>query len=161
MAYATELEGLLLKVSPKVCEQILAARELTEQEISILIRRFSAMLDELEQIIDFVNQASKLQVPNSVESLKNNAEKIRGEIDVVLEALQFQDRVSQILTQVEDNLTQLTKTVVNIQSQGSERSENMINVEEMLSKIQSNYESVNQLPKRALTENAADELTFF
>ncbi len=135
MAYTTELERLLLMVTPKVFEQVLAARELTEQEISILIRRFSAMLDELQPIIDFANQASKQQIPNSVESLRSNAEKIRGEIDVVLEALQFQDRVSQILTQVEDNLGNLRKTVEKIQSQGSERNKNMIKVEEMLSKI--------------------------
>ena len=159
--YTTELEKLLLMVTPKVFEQVLSARELSEQEISILIRRFSAMLDDLQQIFDFANQASKQQALNNVESLRSNAEKIRGEIDVVLEALQFQDRVSQILTQVEDNLVNLKKTVEKIQSQGSDRNSNMIKVEEILSKIRSNYESVNQMPPRLLADNTADELTFF
>jgi hypothetical protein len=161
MSYTTELERLLIMVTPKVFDQVLAARELTEQEISILIRRFSAMLDELQQIIDFANQAQIRQSSNSIASLRSNAEKIRGEIDVVLEALQFQDRVSQILSQVESNLTNLKKTVEKIQSTGSDRNQNLIKVEAMLAKIESNYESVNHLPIRSVSENAVDELTFF
>jgi methyl-accepting chemotaxis protein len=161
MAYTTELERLLISVTPKVFDQVLAARELTEQEISILIRRFSAMLDELQQIIDFADQASSKLASNSVENLRKNAEKIRGEIDVVLEALQFQDRVSQILSQVESNLTNLKKTVEKIQLAGSDRNQSLIKVEAMLANIESNYESVNHLPNRSMTENAIDELTFF
>ena len=161
MAYTTELERLLIMVTPKIFEQVLAARELTEQEISILIRRFSAMLDELQQIIDFADQATVTKSSNSIASLRNNAEKIRGEIDVVIEALQFQDRVSQILSQVEINLANLKKTVEKIQSNGSDRKQSLIKVEAMLSKIESNYESVNHLPNRSVSENVVDELTFF
>ena len=161
MAYTTELERLLIMVTPKIFEQVLAARELTEQEISILIRRFSAMLDELQQIIDFADQATVTKSSNSIASLRNNAEKIRGEIDVVIEALQFQDRVSQILSQVEINLANLKKTVEKIQSNGSDRNQSLIKVEAMLSKIESNYESVNHLPNRSVSENVVDELTFF
>ena len=161
MSYTTELERLLILVTPKVFEQVLAARELTEQEISILIRRFSAMLDELQQIIDFADKASMKQTSNSIENLRKNAEKIRCEIDVVLEALQFQDRVSQILSQVENNLANIKKTVEKIQSNGTDRDQSLIKVEAMLAKIESNYESVNHLRKRSVSENTVDELTFF
>jgi hypothetical protein len=161
MGYTQELEKLLLMVTPKIFEQVLAARELTEQETSILLNRFSAMLDGLQQIIDFANRASQGQLFNSVEDIKNNAEKIRLEIDVVLESLQFQDRVSQILTQVENNLAKLKNTVENTQLQDGRRNVNIIKVEEFLSNIQKNYESVNQPSKRSMAGNSIDELTFF
>jgi hypothetical protein len=161
LAYVKELEKMLQSVSPKIFEQVVAARELTEQEISILIRRFTGMLDELQQIIEFVNQASNNSSSPNVENLRKNAEQIRGEIDIVLEALQFQDRVSQILVLVEENLATLRTTVEKIQRQGNDRDQNMLKVDEMLGNIQTKYETVNHLRKRASTEHVADELTFF
>lgn len=161
MGYTTELEKLLIMVTPKIIEQVFAARELTELEISVLLRRFSAMLEELEQIIDFANKASVNQSKLNIDDLKNNAEKIRVEIDIVLEALQFQDRVSQILTQAQDNLADLKKPAEQTHFQGCERNSNLIQVEELLVAIQKKYESVNQVSKRLLAENPAEELTYF
>jgi isoleucyl-tRNA synthetase len=161
MAYTLELERMLQTVTPEIFQQTLAARELTEQEIALLIRRFSAMLVDLQQIIDVSGHLSNKPAPSVVVNLKNSAEQIRKEIDQVLEALQFQDRVSQILNQVENNLISLKRTVERIQAQGSERHKSLLKVEEMLAVIQRNYESVNQLPKRLTNENEADELTFF
>ncbi|MDO9161535.1 MAG: hypothetical protein Q8N35_10025 [Methylococcaceae bacterium] len=161
MGYTTELEKLLIMVTPKITEQVFAARELTELEISVLLHRFSAMLGELQQIIDFANNAAVNQSMLTIEDIKNNAEKIRAEIDVVLEALQFQDRVSQILTQAQDNLADLRKPAEKIHFQGYERNSNMIQVEELLAGIQKKYESVNQVSKRLLAENPTEELTYF
>jgi len=161
MSYTTELEKLLIMVTPKITEQVFAARELTELEISVLLHRFSAMLGELQQIIDFANNAAVNQSMLNIEVIKNNAEKIRAEIDVVLEALQFQDRVSQILTQAQDNLADLRKPAEKIHFQGYQRNSNMIQVEELLAGIQKKYESVNQVSKRLLTENPTEELTYF
>lgn len=161
LAYTSEIESLQLMVTPIIFEQIVAARVLTEQEISILIRRFTAMFDELEQIIDFVNETTKTQGSQDVENLGKNAEKIRGEIDTVLEALQFQDRVSQILSQVENNLSTLSKTIEKIQLQGSKRNQGMIKVQEMVSNIRRSYESVNHFSKRSVSGTVTDELTYF
>ena len=93
------------------------------------------------------------------EALRNNAEQIRGEINNVLVALQFQDRVSQILTQVENNLLNLQKTIEKIQQQGSNRDGNMLQVDEAVEHIEENYKSVSSRPDRG--PDSSDDLTFF
>lgn len=96
---------------------------------------------------------------DDVEALRNNAEQIRGEINNVLVALQFQDRVSQILTQVENNLLNLQKTIEKIQQQGSDRHGNMLQVDEAVEHIEENYKAVSSPPNR--DADSSDELTFF
>ncbi len=94
-----------------------------------------------------------------VEALRNNAEQIRAEINNVLVALQFQDRVSQILTQVENNLLNMQKTIENIQQQGSDRNGNMLQVDEAVEHIEENYKSVSARPNPE--QDNSDDLTFF
>lgn len=161
MAYTEEIERLFLLVSPKLFEQILAARELTEQEIADLIGKFSIIFHELQKIIEFANDMADDSKLTDAASLKNNAQNLCNEIDGVMQSLQFQDRVSQILTQVEENLTKLTDTVEQIQLQGNDRHRDMVQVEEMLTHMQNKYESVNQLSNRAHGNADVDELTFF
>ncbi len=96
---------------------------------------------------------------DDVEALRNNAEQICGEINNVLVALQFQDRVSQILTQVENNLLDLQKTIENIQQQGSDRDGNMLQVDEAVEHIEENYKSVSSSTNRE--PDNSDDLTFF
>lgn len=96
---------------------------------------------------------------NDVEALRNNAEQIRGEINNVLVALQFQDRVSQILTQVENNLLNLQKTIEKIQQQGSNRDSDMLKVDEAVEHIEENYKSVSSPANRGADN--LDDLTFF
>jgi DNA repair exonuclease SbcCD ATPase subunit len=96
---------------------------------------------------------------SDVDALRNNAEQIRGEINNVLVALQFQDRVSQILTQVENNLLNLQKTIEKIQQQGSKRDGNMLQVDEAVEHIEENYKSVSSRPDRG--SDGSDDLTFF
>ncbi|MFZ2403841.1 MAG: methyl-accepting chemotaxis protein [Methylobacter sp.] len=96
---------------------------------------------------------------DDVEALRNNAEQVRGEINNVLVALQFQDRVSQILTQVENNLLNLQKTIEKIQQQGSNRDGNMLQVDAAVEHIEENYKSVSSLPNRG--QDSSDDLTFF
>ncbi|TRX02117.1 hypothetical protein [Candidatus Methylobacter oryzae] len=96
---------------------------------------------------------------NDVEALRNNAEQICNEINNVLVALQFQDRVSQILTQVENNLLNLQKTIEKIQQQGNNRDSNMLEVDKAVEHIEENYKSVSSLPNDRADNS--DELTFF
>ncbi|TAN66791.1 MAG: hypothetical protein EPN17_13130 [Methylobacter sp.] len=96
---------------------------------------------------------------DDIEALRNNAEQIRGEINNVLVALQFQDRVSQILTQVENNLLNLQKTIEKIQKQGRNRDGNMLRVDEAVEHIEENYKSVSSRPNQA--QDDSDDLTFF
>jgi archaellum component FlaC len=216
--YTSELERLLLTISPILSQHVMASREHTEQEITSLSSRFSGMVDELRQIVDstdnvlggrqdyhldtVINNSHGLLQPvldllgqihqlerhtvddatlsqaeanihqaltilsqalthyhNDVEALRNNADQIRDEINNVLVALQFQDRVSQILTQVENNLLNLQKTIETIQQQGSDRDSNMLKVDEAVEHIEENYKSVSTPAHRGTDD--ADDLTFF
>ena len=160
-SYTVELERLLLMMEPKIAEQVSAAKELTEQEVSILIRRFSAMHRELKQIFDIANQASDKQEPESFHHLKTSVEKVRSEIDIVLEALQFQDRVSQILGLVQTNLAALRETLEKIQQQGPERHQKMLKTDEMMANIQIQYETVKRRHNAAASTQQTDEFTLF
>lgn len=216
--YTSELERLLLTISPILSQQVMVSREHTEQEIISLSSRFASMVNELRQIVDstgnalsgqqsyhldtVINTSRELLQPaldllrqihrieqnvvddealsqaeanidqtlsllslalthyhNDVEALRNNAEQIRSEINNVLVALQFQDRVSQILTQVENNLLNLQKTIETIQQQGSNRDSDMLRVDEALEHIEENYKSVSSPMNRGT--DSLDDLTFF
>lgn len=161
-SYASELERLLLTVEPKLAEQILAAKELTEQETSILIRRFTLINEELKYIFEFAEHASASGEDTvNFDALKNSAGKLRKEVDMVLGSLQFQDRVSQILTLVQNNLGSLRETLEQIQQQGTDRHKKMLNVEEIVTHIQAQYESVKQRGGQAASKLQTDDLTFF
>ena len=95
-----------------------------------------------------------------VEALRNNAEQIQAEVNNVLVALQFQDRVSQILAQVENNLLDLQKIIEKIQQQGSNRDGNMLQVDEAVEHIEEKYKSVSSGISPAQDSNS-DDLTFF
>ena len=283
--YATELERLLLTISPILSQQVMVSREHTEQEIISLTNRFSGMVNELQQIVDStdntldgqhfyldgvihtshdllqpvlealkricqVEHQAKTELQNlsshlvglqaiaaevheltgqidnrhqladielrlnnkvnamivvvnkalvlpwldqgflgetvndnltlcqaeahinqtlahlglalnhyrdNVDALRSNAEQIRIEINNVLVALQFQDRVSQILTQVENNLLNLQKTIETIQLQGNNRDGAMLQVDAAVEHIEENYKSVSS--KSEL--DGSDDLTFF
>jgi methyl-accepting chemotaxis protein len=216
-SYTTELERLLLTISPILSQHVMVSREHTEQEIITLTSRFAGMVNELQQIVDVtdnildeqhfhldnvINTSRDLLQPilellrrihqveqnvvddaalnqaetnirltleqlalalthyrDDVEALRNNAEQIRGEINNVLVALQFQDRVSQILTQVEINLLNLQKTIETVQQQGSHRDGNMLEVDAALEHIEENYKTVSLRPTR--DQDDSDDLTFF
>jgi len=74
-------------------------------------------------------------------------------------ALQVQDHVSQILTQVENNLLNLQKTIETIQQQDSHRDSNTLQVDAAIEHIEESYRSVssrlNHVPA------SSDDLAFF
>lgn len=161
MSYTMRLEKLLLTAEPKILEQVVAARTLTEKEIAILLRSFSNIREELTLISDFDSKTLDNSEHVIVDSFRNSLQKIRSEIDVILTSLQFQDRVSQILVIVQDNLATLRAALEFIQQQGSERDQNMLQVEELLTKIEVQYETVKHYALPVAAENSADELILF
>lgn len=161
MSYTVRLEKLLLTAEPKIYEQVVAARTLTEQEIAILLRSFANIRDELKLISDFDGKTFDKTENIVVEKFRQSLATIGTEIDVILASLQFQDRVSQILALVQDNLATLRETLEFIQQQGSERDQTMLKVEDLLTKIESQYESVKHYALPSVAENSADELILF
>lgn len=76
---------------------------------------------------------------NDAQLLRGSSEQIRDQIFSVLTAFQFQDRVSQMLSHVEHNLSNLHQTVELNQRSGAERHANMININKTLAKMELNY----------------------
>lgn len=114
-------------------------------------------------------QASLNVFKNDAHILRNNSETIRDEIFTVLTALQFQDRVSQMLSHVEKNLGNLLTTVESTRDTGKERHANMINVEKTLAGMELDYTMPEELMNHhsALGKNSQpstkpdNDLTFF
>jgi len=112
----------------------------------------------INQTLALLSQALS-RYRNDVQALRNNAGQIRGEINHVLVALQFQDRVSQILTQVENNLRNLQQAIEKIQQQGTDRDGTMLQVDAAVEHIEENYKAVSS-PSNHVPDSS-DDLTFF
>lgn len=104
---------------------------------------------------------------NNADSLKASSEYIHHEICAVLVALQFQDRVSQMLAQVENNLACLDETLQLTRNQGDQRHADMINIEQTLQQMKLDYsmpeQHANHIADEALRDKPSqdDDLTFF
>jgi len=105
---------------------------------------------------------------NDAEVLRSNSSEIRDQIFSVLTAFQFQDRVSQMLSHVENNLLSLQATVEKSQSSGNERHANMLDIKQTLAGMSLNYtmpeEHLNHVSSSAVShgsQNQDNDLTFF
>ena len=148
-----QLSNKIYGIKTKV-EVALSTSEISVQADNLTLSQTEANID---QILFHLNLASS-HYHDNVKALRNNAEQIRVEIDEVLITLQFQDRVSQILSQVESNLLNLQKTIETIQQQGSNRDGNMLQVDAAVEHIEESYKSVNSLH---CPSDDSDDLTFF
>ncbi|PPD35764.1 MAG: hypothetical protein CTY19_01595 [Methylomonas sp.] len=92
---------------------------------------------------------------NDAEMLRTNSSSIRDEIFSVLTAFQFQDRVSQMLAHVENNLQSLQATVENSRQSGNERHANMLNVDKTLTGMELNY----TMPEEVLNHTASSAVS--
>jgi methyl-accepting chemotaxis protein len=113
-------------------------------------------LDDLRGAMDLFKGDAEL--------LRGNSTQIRDEIYSVLAAFQFQDRVSQMLTHVEHNLSNLHSAVDSAHSQGV-RHQNSLNTEKVLSSMELSYtmpeEVINHSSTKSSNVTKNDDLTFF
>lgn len=170
-AYSNELESLFLQVAPILLRQVQTSRRHTEQEITALTGQFAAMAARLEDIAAGVSKlvATADFAGNSNEAgmLRSNVDQIQNEICAMLVAFQFQDRVSQMLAHVENNLACLHDTVQTASRQGNARHAGMIDIALTLQQMQLHY----SLPEQHINHQtnapaehlpaSGDELTFF
>jgi hypothetical protein len=160
-SYILELERMMLTIEPKLTEQVVAAKELTEIEVSTLLRRFLVIREELKLVFGSAHQSDANPETINLDTLSLSAEKIHKEIDSILESLQFQDRVSQILALVMDNLITLSQTLETVQQQGSGRHQKLLRVDDMLTNIQTQYDTVKHQHNRSKSKKTTEEVTFF
>lgn len=130
-----------------------------EQNIALASKAVDTVLQDI--------QATLTSFHAEAQSMQSSSGKIRDEIYSVINAFQFQDRVSQMLNHVENNLTHLHQTVnTSYQSQDSSQLR-PINVEHILSTMQLSYTMPEELlnhqgntQSRSAIQNTND-LTFF
>lgn len=105
---------------------------------------------------------------SDADMLRTSSSSIRDEIFTVLTAFQFQDRVSQMLSHVENNLQNLQATVEKSLQSGRQRHANMLNVDKTLAGMELSYtmpeELINHTSSSAAKNETAsngNDLTFF
>ncbi len=155
---AFHLEQQFTQIVKTISVALTTALASTEQNTPTQGSLLSTAEIQINQTLSHLSQSLN-HYRNDVDALRNNAEQIRGEINNVLVALQFQDRVSQILTQVENNLLNLQQTIETIQQQGIQRDGAMLQVDAAVEHIESNYKAVNLRTEREA--DGSDDLTFF
>ncbi len=139
-------------VGKKITETIEAVSEAIEDTL-VVSRKFARQDEETlgnaERIIDsvlrrFSRAASGLTESEELLRTENNA--INYEISDVFVALQFQDRVSQILALVCDDLNKLEQHLNELKSQqADEGSSRSVNVEQWLEELSKTYTMEEQL----------------
>jgi methyl-accepting chemotaxis protein len=126
-----------------------------------LVNNDQALLEAetiVNQTLEYLSQAL-IHYRSHVDEVKYSTEQIRTDIDSMLVTLQFQDRISQILTQVERNLLNLHQTIEDIQQQGDDRDGKMLKVDAAVAHIENNYKSVHS--RIDCAPNDEDDITFF
>lgn len=100
--------------------------------------------------------------------LRDSSEKIRDDIFLVLTALQFQDRVSQILVHVEQHLSEVESAVSKNNQYSVERDSSMLNVDKILADMNASYSMPEEYSNHSTGSAvqrpnpvASEELTFF
>ncbi|MCQ8104805.1 methyl-accepting chemotaxis protein [Methylomonas sp. SURF-2] len=105
---------------------------------------------------------------DDADMLRANSSEIRDEIYTVLTAFQFQDRVSQMLSHVENNLLGLQATVEKSRQAGTQRHADTLDVGKTLASMELNYtmpeEHLNHISSSAVSRaelGQDNDLTFF
>jgi methyl-accepting chemotaxis protein len=159
-------------VGKKITETIESVSEAIEDTL-VISRKFAKQDEETlgnaEQIIDsvlrrFSRAASGLSDSEELLRTENNA--INYEISDVFVALQFQDRVSQILALVCDDLNKLEQHLNELKSEEtSEGSPRAVNVEQWLEELAKTYTMEEQLTahdgEKAEIKTNQPSITFF
>jgi hypothetical protein len=142
--YAAELERLLLTAETKLAEQVKAAKDMSEQEASQLDGKLAAFNDVLKQLaipVPKLAPEGELRPPN-FDVFNQSIDKLRNDFDAIIQALQIEKKSNQILTLVLSNLTTIKETIEQVQKDDAQRNKKLLNVDAMMTTIQTQYESV-------------------
>ncbi len=132
-----------------------------EQNIAMADKSINKVLSDIQETLNTFQYEAQ--------NLHTSSEHIRDEIYSVINAFQFQDRVSQMLDHVEHNLSHLQTTIENSQRAGAEHHADMINVKQILSTMELGYTMPEELmnhnssgsKNHKLLSSQTNDLTFF
>lgn len=143
----------------KAVEQTVTATQHAIEEEATLLRNTEHQIDRVTgNFQDIAEQLSR-----STEQLRQDARSVRESIEQVLVELQFQDRVSQILSQVGRNLTELEAGLKQIEA-GGLGADYLDDTDRWLERMKQGYTMVDQhrshSGERSRTQRESD-ITFF
>lgn len=148
----SNIDGAIKKTAVQTQKMMVHETELltqTEKKVDSVIDDFQLIMERLQ---------------HSSGALKENTTSVRREINNVLVSLQFQDRISQILTQVNNSQHHL-ETMINKSSDFSEQElERHFNVGNWLSEMKNTYsmsEQYNNHGDSALSQEQNQSVSFF
>lgn len=161
---SNETGGKMAEKAETIGASIAAAVKVAEQAAAADSTALSDAETTVGKVLDRFNDVTG-QMSASSEALRVTSRQIRSEIEEVLVSLQFQDRTSQILTQVRNNLDQLTSMYAQADSgpQGVGAA-GLVDVNTWLEQMERTYTTLEQQANHSGTAeaNAAGSgVTFF
>ena len=135
------------------------AEQATLEDDEIFNRSETSLRDVIEKFSTIVSELS-----HSAEIMQNEGEGIVREIESLYVDLQFQDRTSQILVQIENNLKDLETTISESDSGESENTGHALNAEAWLEKMEQSYVMLEQRMNHgggSQHDSVTPEITFF
>lgn len=117
----------------------------------------------LRGVIDNFSSIVK-ELTESSEVMQHENEGIISEIEKLYVDLQFQDRTSQILTQIENNLSEFETMLIDIQTDGLDSASHKFDIEGWLEKMSNSYVMLDQRMNHTgeqRNNSSESEITFF
>jgi methyl-accepting chemotaxis protein len=141
--------GRTFEIAEKATKDDDAVFEHSETSLRDVIEKFSGIVHELA---------------HSAKIMQSEGEGIVSDIEVLYVELQFQDRTSQILCQIENNLSELETTIAGLQSEDDNSLLQKLDVDAWLDNMAKSYVMLEQRINHDGQEqdvSAASEITFF
>ncbi len=135
------------------------AEQATVEDEAIFNRSEASLHEVIEKFSNIVNELTR-----STETMQKEGEGIVHEIESLYVDLQFQDRTSQILTQIESNLAELEDTVTNMSDVNGSDTGQVLDVNVWLNKMEQSYVMLEQRMNHGGAEEKnkdSSEITFF
>lgn len=146
-------------INGAIAEVFQAAERTSEHDVQSVARSESAIEQVLARFRDVTSRLFE-----SSELLQKESSGIRDEISDVLVSLQFQDRVSQILAHVRNNLDGLSQHLLQFQQSNASGQAAWIDAKTWLAEMELGYATEEQRQNHRGTQSSAvaeQEITFF
>lgn len=161
-------QNLQISALPLLADQIDIANLYMEEEVIFLTSGFYGLIHQSGRLSEYLDE----ELGTSTIDFRQECDILRREINKVMVLLQFQDRVSQVLTHVSNDLRQMQLLLeVNTRLLAEGNPANDIHIEEWLRDLKQSYtmskqmivhHGVNKSLGKASAQDAVDpEVTFF
>ncbi len=150
---ATEIRGLSSRsreTATQMTEKVTSIKKSINSTVDTAenaLNQSSEQLEQTEQSIDHVITKSREvieQLQSSSQNLREDADGVRRVIEQLIVELQFQDRVSQILNQVSQNLRELEHEIGEAQDADGHIRKLDVDADAWLAKMQASYTMIEQ-----------------